>query len=138
MLGKGVLAAMAAALCLVSAAGAPAQDRPSNFTGLWQGVDNVDGSLRTLAIADLDGDGVWEVRGHDTYWTLCMGPNALEDTMGTVQNGVLRTKGTIRCANGQEVPVETTYTPQGPIADGVIVEHVEGKAFKTLLFRINQ
>ncbi len=138
MRGKGILAAAGAALWLVCGVDVHAQDKRADFTGLWQGVDNVDGSLRTLSFADLDGDGIWEVRGHDTYWTLCEGPGGLEDTTGTVENGVLRTKGGIRCANGKNVPVVTTYMPHGPVADGMVVEHVEGKAFRTLLFRINR
>ena len=137
MPGKGLLAA-AAALCLINAADALAQGQGQGFTGLWQGIDNVDGSLRTLSFADLDGDGVWEVRGHDTYWTLCDGPGGLEDTMGKVENGALHTKGTLACMNGKKVPIETRYEPHGPISNGMVVEHVVGKAFRTLLFRINR
>jgi hypothetical protein len=135
---KGWFAVAVVVSCLVDVVDAHAQDQRPDFTGLWQGVDNVDGSLHTLTIADLDGDGIWEARGHDTYWTLCKGPNALEDTKGTASNGILRTTGTVRCADGQEVAIETTYTPHGPVADGVIIEHVVGKAFRTLLFRLNR
>lgn len=138
MLARAALAAVAAAFYLAVAGDSLAQEPASDFTGLWQGVDNVDGSLRTLSIADLDGDGVWEVLGHDTYWTLCKGPDALEVTTGTVQDGVLRTTGTIRCRDGQEVAVETTFAPQGPIEGGMMVEHVVGKDFRTLLFRIDK
>jgi len=138
MLGKGLLSAAAAVLCLAGAVDAYAQDKNSGFTGLWQGVDNVDGSLRTLSFADLDGDGVWEVRGHDTFWTLCEGPGGLEDTIGKIEKGALHTKETLACANGKKVPMETRYIPQGSIADGMVVEHVEGKPFRTLLFRMNR
>lgn len=136
MRGIAMLAA-AAALCVAGAA-VQADDKDAGFTGLWQGVDNVDGSLRTLSFADLDGDGVWEVRGHDTYWTLCDGPGGLEVTTGKIQDGVLRTKGTIACANGKKVAVVTAFMPQGPLAKGMVVEHVEGRAFRTLLFRISR
>lgn len=137
MRGKGLLSVAAVVLCVAGAMDAQAQDENADFTGLWQGIDNVDGSLRTLSFADLDGDGVWEVRGHDTYWTLCDGPGGLEDTTGKIEKGVLHTKGTLRCANGKKVPIETRYEPQGSPDEGMVVEHVVGKPFRTLLFRIN-
>jgi hypothetical protein len=138
MCGKGMLSVAAAVLILAGTIDASAQDDQPDFTGLWQGIDNVDGSLRTLSFADLDDDGVWEVRGHDTYWTLCDGPGGLEDTTGKIEKGVLHTTGTLSCANGKKVPMETRYEPQGSLDEGMVVEHVVGKAFRTLLFRINQ
>jgi len=138
MCGKGMLSVAAAFLCMAGAMDAQAQDKHADFTGLWQGIDNIDGSLRTLSFADLDGDGVWEVRGHDTYWTLCDGPGGLEDITGKIEKGVLHAKGTLSCANGKKVPIETRYEPQGPLDKGMVVEHVVGKAFRTLLFRINR
>lgn len=139
MLGKGMLLAAAVAFCVAGATETLGKDNKPDFTGLWQGVDNVDGSLRTLSFADLDGDGVWEVRGHDTFWTLCDGPGGLEDTIGKIEKGNLHTKGTLACANGKKVPMETRYEPQeGSIAKGMVVEHVEGKPFRTLLFRISR
>ena len=137
MLGKGMLSVAAAVFFLAGAIDARAQDEQADFTGLWQGIDNVDGSLRTLSFADLDGDGVWEVRGHDTYWTLCAGPGGLEDTTGKVEKGVLHTSGMLSCANGKKVPMETRYEPQGSIDEGMVIEHVVGKPFRTLLFRIS-
>lgn len=138
MLGRGLLVAAAAAFCLFNATGGQAADMKDGFTGLWQGIDNVDGSLRTLSFADVDGDGVWEVRGHDTYWTLCDGPGGLEDTTGKVEKGALHTKGTLSCMNGKKVPMETRYEPQGPLSKGIVLEHVEGKPFRTLLFKISR
>jgi hypothetical protein len=138
MLGKGLLLTAAVTFCLVSVGDICAADEKADFTGLWQGVDNVDGSLRTLSFADLDGDGVYEVRGHDTFWTLCEGPGGLEDTTGKVEKGALHTNGMLSCMNGKKVPMETRYIPHGPVSDGMVVEHVEGKPFRTLLFRVNR
>ena len=137
MLGKGLLLA-AAAFCLFNATSSQAADMKDGFTGLWQGIDNIDGSLRTLSFADVDGDGVWEVRGHDTYWTLCEGPGGLEDTTGKIEKGNLHTKGTLACANGKKVPMETRYEPQGPLSKGIVLEYVEGKPFRTLLFKVSR
>ena len=138
MLGKALLLAAAAAVWLFNATGSHAADTKDGFTGLWQGIDNVDGSLRTLSFADVDGDGVWEVRGHDTYWTLCEGPGGLEDTTGKIEKGVLHTKGTIACANGKKVQMDTRYEPQGALSKGIVLEYVEGKPFRTLLFKISR
>ncbi len=136
----GIRATVAAALlvaCLLEAAAGYAQDLGEDFVGLWQGVDNVDGSLRTISITDLDGDGILEVRAHDTFWSLCSGDQGNGYTTGRLDDdGVLRTAGSIQCQSGVEVSLENTYTPQGE-ADGLIVEHVIGKAFETILFRIN-
>lgn len=113
-----------------------AQDSDASFAGLWEGVDIVDGSLRTVAIADLDGDGVWDVHAHDTYWTLCEGPQGVAVMTGTIEaDGVLRVKGTVRCPDGKEIEGESTYAPQGDLADGMIVEHLVGTDFVTLMFR---
>lgn len=126
LLGAGVLTAPLAL----------AQDKQAGFAGLWEGVDIVDGSLRTVAIADLDGDGIWDVHAHDTFWTLCAGPQGIAAMTGTIEaDGVLRVKGIVRCPDGKEIDGEATYTPQGDLADGAIVEHLVGTDFVTLMFR---
>ncbi len=72
MRGFATLAlATAAVLCLSIPSHGHGQGVHAALTGLWQGVDNVDGSLRTVPIADLDSDGVFEIRA-----TIPIGPCA--------------------------------------------------------------
>lgn len=133
---RPLVTALTVVPCLLQATLSFAQDPQTSFTGLWEGVDIVDGSLRTVAISDVDGDGTWDVHAHDTYWSLCKGPQAVAVLAGTIEaSGVLRVKGTVRCPDGKEIAAESTYTPQGDIADGVVMEHLVGTEFNTLMFR---
>ncbi len=106
--------------------------------GLWQGVDSVDGSLRTIAITDRNGDRSLEVLANDTYWSICEGPGGLETVTGAVgDDGVLRTSGQIVCHSGKVLEVRTNFSriDTGP---DILLEEVVDQPFKTLLFRINQ
>ncbi len=137
-MGKKAFTWLAAAILSFTAmVSADTQAREAALTGLWQGVDSVDGSLRTLSIEDLDGDGTYEVLGHDSYWSLCEGSRGLERASGKVgEDGILRVAGSIHCASGKAVDIETTFTPQG--SSGALLEEVVGQPFKTLLFRIGK
>lgn len=130
---------VAAAFCTLALSySAHAVSDDFSMIGLWQGVDSVDGSLRTMAIADQDGDGVLEVLANDTFWSVCEGPHGLETVTGVVgDDGVLRTKGKIVCHSGATVDVETTFTPQEADVD-MLLEEVAGQPFRTLLYRINR
>lgn len=133
------LACLAALIVLLVASDGWTADPQTVFSGLWQGIDRGDGSLRTVSVADVDDDGVFEVRAHDTYWAMCDGGRGTESTAGTIDDeGVLRTEGTIRCESGEEMPVELTYAPQGSAPFGLLLEEAVGKPFAALLHRVSQ
>ena len=118
--------------------GAAAQEKRQTFAGLWQGVDVVDGSLRTLSISGPDRDGLYEVNAYDTYWTLCRDGRAVSNGSGKVTAEGLRTRGVVRCTDGRETAIETLFRPERFIEEGVIIEEVIGTDSRNRLFRINR
>ena len=120
------------------AGAAVAQERRATLAGLWQGIDAVDGSLRTLSISGPDRNGQYEVNAYDTYWSICDGNRAVSTATGRISARVLRTNGIVRCADGRETAIETEFRPELFIQEGVLVEVVIGTDSRTRLFRINR
>ena len=79
-------------------------------TGLRRGVDNVNGSLRTVSIADLDASSVFEIGRHYIYRALYKGPGGLELMTGMFKkDGVLREGGSPACRSRKSGEFETIY-----------------------------
>ncbi|WP_421723893.1 hypothetical protein [Bauldia sp.] len=130
---KATAAAVVVGLA-TTASGLADDQSAKSFVGLWQGVDNVDGSLRTISITELD-DGTFNVLAHDSYWTMCEGPGGLETDTGQVDDkGVLQLTGQVNCRSGATVEFDTRYTWE----DGTLHEEVVDAPFRTIYFRINQ
>jgi hypothetical protein len=139
MTRKPYLTCLGALIVLLGPSDGWTVDPHAVFPGLWQGVDQVDGSLRTISVTDVDDDGVFEVRAHDTHREMCEGGRAIESGTGTIdEEGVLRTEGTIRCDSGDETPVDLTYSAQGSAPFGLLLEEAVGTPFAALLHRVSQ
>jgi hypothetical protein len=128
-------AALAGAVLFATRIACHAQDGTAALVGLWQGIDDVDGSLRTISIELLD-DGGLRVLANDTFWTLCNGPNGVESLTGTMaDDGALHARGEIRCQSGAVVTIEAIFTPT---RSGQLVEDVVEQPFHNRLFRIDR
>ena len=138
-MSRAILSGVIALFLTVAASAAHAQGNRATFVGLWQGLDSVDGSLRTISIANTDVRGVYEIRAHDTYWSLCGGARATSVSRGQVTGkGILQSKGAVKCDNGKEIEIENVFRAEPFLEDGIIREDLVGKPFKNLLFRINR
>lgn len=113
--------------------------KPGSPVGLWQGIDTVDGSIRTISITGPDEEGVFEVLANDTFWTLCEGSRGLQRAHGPIDDdGVLRTEGSLECANGESLEEVWTYTPGEGSESGLLLEDTVGTPFSATLFRLDQ
>ena len=127
-----------ALVALLGCAQAHADDRHDALIGLWSGVDNVDGSLRTVSISDPEGDGVFTILAHDTYWSLCAGDRGIGKTTGSADEyGVIHAAGTVKCHSGQSIDLKIDFEPLGPPTAAMLREHVLDQPYETLLFRIS-
>jgi hypothetical protein len=108
------------------------------LVGLWSGVDNVDGSLRTVSISDPNGNGVYTVLAHDTYWSLCEGDRGIGRTTGSADEyGIIHAAGTVKCHSGQTIDLKVDFEPIESPGGAMLREHVLDQPFETLLFRIS-
>jgi len=83
------------------------------FTGLWEGVDPLDGSGVQVSISDLDRDGEFDIIWRETFFTLCDGGRGIVTGTGTVgEDGILRTNEVFTCLpTGEPSDGEAIYEP---------------------------
>ena len=89
---------------------------PTEFTGVWQGVDPDDGSLQTLTITETERRAV-QVLVHDTWFTLCGGDRGLGKGLGIlISPKILDVQDyALTCQNGETKagPTRFTLRPKG-------------------------
>lgn len=69
------------------------------IVGLWEGIDFDDGASHLRSIRRNE-DGTFSVSGNATYFMLCGGTDrGLINGTGVVENGVLKTKVSLKCFN---------------------------------------
>ena len=78
------------------------------FTGLWQGVDPVDGSTVVVSLSDLDRDGVLEIAGHESFFFACNGDGLQTGTATVTKGGTLDARLSLKCRPG---PLQFLNTP---------------------------
>jgi hypothetical protein len=85
----------------------------SDFLGLWQGVDPLDGSPVRLSLSDVNGDGTLELTQQDDFFTTCfnLDPATYSRGRGVVRGAatparrrVLETKVQLTCLSDSNVP----------------------------------
>lgn len=86
----------------VSSADASTSGNNNCFLGLWQGVDNLDGSVTLLSISDADNNGVMTVRLTDSFFSHCKDAGystspGLVDGTATIQNKILSWESSFKC-----------------------------------------
>jgi hypothetical protein len=108
-----IVLVLLAAVFLVSMVSADGGSTNAYFTGLWEGIDVNDGSLRTISISDNNRDGYYDVLLYDTYWSLCGDERGAYNGFGTVgSNGKLFVQGTLFClSSGTSVSLSVSYDP---------------------------
>lgn len=113
MTGKFLANALPAALAVLivtEAAAAGDETLKTNpFTGMWEGIDPLDGGLTQRSIA-CEGSKC-SVLGADQRWTSCGSGQGKLVGSGTVDGKVLSVPGfTLECAGGRSLSVDTTFT----------------------------
>jgi hypothetical protein len=102
------------------------------FTGLWEGIDDSDGSLTQRSIV-CEASGSCRVLGADTFLTLCRGGRGVLHGTGTITRGILKVPGfTLTCFDGPSVSVDTTFTPD--LRKGTLVEQTVNPLIKPITF----
>ena len=95
-------------------------------------VDPDDGSLTQRAIT-CDRDGLCEVLGSDTFFSLCDGTQGMLKGTETVQGGVLTMPGfTLTCSDGASVSVDTTFTPD--LRNATLIEQTVNPEIAAITF----
>jgi hypothetical protein len=102
------------------------------FIGLWEGIDDSDGSLTQRSIV-CEGPTSCRVIGADSFLTLCKGGRGVLHGTGTITRGVLKVPGfTLTCFDGLSVSVDTTFTPD--FRNGTLVEQTANPQIKPITF----
>jgi hypothetical protein len=102
------------------------------FTGLWEGIDDSDGSLTQRSIV-CEASRSCRVLGADTFLTLCRGGRGVLHGTGTITKGILKVPGfTLTCFDGPSVSVDTTFTPD--LRKGTLVEQTVNPLIKPITF----
>ncbi len=92
------------------------------FIGLWQGVDNNDGSEAQRAIT-LNSDGTFNIIGQEPYTNGCGGDRGLVTGSGVLEGGVINSYDfTLTCFNGRGpfTDILTVFTPDK--LNGTLIE----------------
>jgi len=89
------------------------QEENRFFIGLWEGVDPLDGSGVQVSISDIDRNGVIDIIGSETFFTVCDGERGVFTGTGTVgDDGILRTNEVLTClTTGKLINFEGAYEP---------------------------
>jgi hypothetical protein len=115
-----------------AAADAKALSAARIFIGLWEGIDDSDGSLTQRSIV-CEGPTSCRVLGADTFLTLCRGGRGVLQGRGSISRGILKVPGfTLTCFDGVSVSVDTTFTPD--FRNGTLVERTVNPRIKPITF----
>ena len=113
---------------------AHAQAKGDEFTGIWQVVDN--GTLVTLDISDIDGDGQFRYSVNFDYGSACNGPGELGRqlvtplTPATINaDGDLVLNVTVTCPLTKRVVEESTALTFRLIGENILLNVVRGAPF---------
>lgn len=93
---------------LVGGALAPVQSavagpKGGDFLGLWEGIDDSDGSSVSVSVTEPDGDGVFHILWRESKWAFCNGgPNALIDVSGAIVGDSIIATGKLTCFDSGE------------------------------------
>lgn len=69
-----------------------------DFLGLWEGIDDSDGSSVTVSVTDQDDDGVFRILWHESQWSFCDGsPDGLIDVSGPIEDTSIVAEGMLTC-----------------------------------------
>ncbi len=102
------------------------------FNGLWEGIDDSDGSLTQRSIV-CESSRSCRVLGADTFLTICEGGRGVLHGTGTITKGILKVPGfTLTCFDGPSVSVDTTFTPNP--RTGTLVEQTVSPQIKPITF----
>ena len=108
--------ALAAVLVAREADDTVSADEGQKFIGLWQTIQSIsDGSLQTLSISDIDGDGVFQIGFHESFFSSCGGgfhDKGVGSGTATVnEEGTLIADLTITCTPGPVVSFVLSFEP---------------------------
>ena len=93
-----------------TASAEPGHVSPMDFVGLWQGIQDDDGSLATVSISDIDGDGVFDIRQHEFFLSSCNGGFGIIVGTATVDGDMLNRHVTLTCSDGSnQIDCEGSY-----------------------------
>jgi hypothetical protein len=109
-----------------------------HFVGLWEGIDNNDGSEAQRAIT-LNRDGTFNIIGQEPYTSGCMGERGMVTGTGVFEGGVIISEDfTLFCFNGFGPYTDrATYTPDK--LNGTLIEDFPDSNFgPTSLHKISK
>ena len=103
--------ALAAVLVARESDNTASADDGHKFIGLWQTIQiNSDGALQSLSISDIDGDGVFQIGLHESFFTSCGGGFGVAGGTGAVnEEGTLILDLTLTCTPGPVISFEIPF-----------------------------
>ena len=99
------------------------------FIGLWEGIDNYDGSEAQRSIT-LNRDGTFNIIGQEPITSGCAGERGMVTATGVLEGGVINSDDfTLSCFNdnGPFGPGEVTYKPDK--LNGTLIEDFPDSIF---------
>ena len=99
---------------------AASSQQSRSFLGLWQGIDPDDGSGVLYSFSDNDRDGVIEIIGRETFFTVCNGDGVIKGTGVVESEGRLVAQLVVTCRPGP-TKVAVTMTFQLIPRDDVLI-----------------
>jgi hypothetical protein len=104
------------------------------FIGLWQGVDDLDGSESQRSIT-INSDGTFNIIGFEPYTSGCEGERGKITGTGMLEEGVIVSNDfTLTCYNdlGPFTVIQAEYKPDK--LNGTLIEQVGGGDFPSIIF----
>jgi len=94
-----------------------------SFVGLWQGIDESDGSEAVRSIT-LNDDGTFNIIGQEPYTSGCEGERGMITATGVLTDGIIMSDNfTLTCFNG-EGPFTVTATYELNKLNGTLIEDI--------------
>ena len=103
------------------------------FIGLWEGIDDFDGSEAQRSIT-LNRDGTFNIIGQEPYTSGCKGERGMVEATGMLKGGVIFSYDfTLTCFDGygQFENNEATYTPDK--LNGTLIEGYPNSGFDPMV-----
>ena len=111
--------------------------RAADFIGLWEGVDEDDGSLAQRAIT-CDEDGTCRILGAEQFFSSCdeHGGRGIIIGVGTLEKGVINVPElTLTCPDGTRFTLATIFSLDP--RNGTLIEDTDGEAATQVLHRLS-
>ena len=111
--------------------------RAADFIGLWEGVDEDDGSLAQRAIT-CNEDRTCRILGAEQFFSSCddHGGRGIIEGTGTIEGGVFNVPDfTLTCADGTAFALATNFSLDR--RNGTLIEDAEGEPETMILHRLS-